>query len=138
MKHNQTKSAGGVVVNRYGKILLVNQKGTSWSLSKGHIENKESPLQASIREIEEETGITQLKFIKKLGRYKRYKMGVDNKDDLSELKNIVMFLFTTEQIKLNPQDKENPEAIWVDKDKVIELLTHRKDKEFFLSIIDKI
>jgi len=35
-------------------------------------------------------------------------------------------------------DSENPEARWVQKELVAELLTHPKDKEFFFSIINKI
>ena len=46
----KTRSAGGVVVNDYGKILVVNQRGTSWSLPKGHIEENESEVEAAKRE----------------------------------------------------------------------------------------
>jgi capsule polysaccharide modification protein KpsS len=35
-------------------------------------------------------------------------------------------------MELKPIDKDNPEAIWVEKDKVSDILTHKKDKEFFL------
>jgi len=38
----ETKSAGGVVINNHGRILVVSQKGTSWSLPKGHIDEGES------------------------------------------------------------------------------------------------
>ena len=50
----KTESAGGVVKNKEGKILVVSQRGTSWSLPKGHIEQGEDALQASRREIQEE------------------------------------------------------------------------------------
>lgn len=49
-----------------------------------------------------------------------------------------MFLFKTEQEKLKPIDPRNPEARWVDKNKVIELLTHYKDREYFLSVLNQI
>ena len=35
-------------------------------------------------------------------------------------------------------DPENPEAVWVEKSKVIDLLTHHKDKQFFQNVLDKI
>lgn len=54
IKH--TKSAGGVVVNQKGEILVVNQDKTSWSLPKGHIDNNESAEVAARREIYEECG----------------------------------------------------------------------------------
>ena len=134
----QTKSAGGVVVNKNGQVLVVNQKGRAWSLPKGHIDSGESKLDAAKREIYEESGVNRLELISELGSYQRYKIGLDGGDDVSESKTISMFLFKTDQDELNPLDPENPEARWVDKTEVAGLLTSRKDKEFFLSIVDKI
>jgi len=133
-----TKSAGGGVINGDGKILVVNQKGNSWSLPKGHIENKETKLDAAKREIYEESGIKQLEFIRELGSYQRYKLGKNGGEDHSELKTIVMLLFETDEKLLKPVDPHNPEARWVEKDKVADLLTHPKDKEFFLKILKEI
>jgi 8-oxo-dGTP pyrophosphatase MutT (NUDIX family) len=56
----KTHSAGGVVTNDEGKVLVVNQRGTSWSLPKGHIDPGESALAAAEREIYEESGIRDL------------------------------------------------------------------------------
>lgn len=135
----QTQSAGGVVLNNKGEVLVVNQRGISWSLPKGHIEEGENKIAAAKREIFEEAGIKNLELIKKLGSYQRHKIGRDVKiDDKTELKTIFMFLFRTDELDLKPQDKHNPEARWVSKEKVAELLSHPKDKDFFLSIIDMI
>lgn len=131
----KTESAGGVVKNKEGKILVVNQRGTSWSLPKGHIEQGEDALQASKREIQEESGITDLTFIKELGTYDRFKIGKDGGEDTSELKTLHMFLYTTNENNLKPTDPDNPEARWVDAEHVAQLLTHPKDKEFFLKIL---
>ena len=49
-----------------------------------------------------------------------------------------MFLFTTKEEKLKPIDPGNPEARWVKKEEVAEFLTHKRDKEFFLSVIGEI
>lgn len=136
MKH--TFSSGGVVINKEGKVLIVNQNNDSWSLPKGHIDEGEKELEAAIREIYEESGIKKLTFINGLGSYQRFKIALDGGDDKSELKTIHMFLFKTNEIVLKPIDPGNPEARWVEKEKVAELLTHKKDKEFFLSIIDQI
>lgn len=133
----KTESAGGIVL-RDGFVLVVNQRGTSWSLPKGHIEQGESPLQAAKREIAEESGITDLQFIKELGSYQRYLIGKNGDDDKSELKTIHLFLFRTTTKMLKPRDPKNPEARWVAKDKVADLLTHPKDKEFYLNVLDKI
>jgi 8-oxo-dGTP pyrophosphatase MutT (NUDIX family) len=138
MVSNKTQSAGGVVVSKKGKILVVNQRGNSWSLPKGHIEEGEDAQTAAIREIEEEAGILRLNFIKKLGSYVRYKIGLNGRDDIKELKEIHMFLFTTDELKLAPKDANHPEARWVHPDDVEGLLTHPKDKVFFKNIRSQI
>jgi ADP-ribose pyrophosphatase YjhB (NUDIX family) len=130
----KTRSAGGVVTNSEGEVLVVSQRGTSWSLPKGHIDPGESPLAAARREIHEESGISQLELVRELGTYERHKIGLDGGDDPSELKIITMFLFRTNQKSLKPVDADNPEARWLEKTKVIGLLTHQKDKEFFQRI----
>ena len=132
----KTKSAGGVILNPEGLIVIVSQRGTSWSLPKGHIDEGEDLLTAAKREVLEETGISELTFVKELGTYERYRGGiVPGTDDTTELKEITLYLFKTEQVELCPQDEHNPEARWVTKEEVVEMLTHKKDKEFFESIM---
>jgi ADP-ribose pyrophosphatase YjhB (NUDIX family) len=130
----KTHSAGGVVTNSEGKVLVVSQHGTSWSLPKGHIDPGEDVLGAARREIYEESGIRDLEFIRELGSYERHKIGVDGGDDRAELKVITMFLFRTSEKLLKPVDPDNPEAKWVEKSKVAPLLTHEKDREFFQGV----
>lgn len=133
-----TNSAGGIVISSKGKVLVVNQHGTSWSLPKGHIEEGEDPFTAAKREIHEESGVKDLELIEDLGTYQRYRISKKGNEDISELKIIHIYLFKTNQIDLKPIDPENPEAVWVDKYYVVNYLTHQKDREFFLSVIDKI
>jgi ADP-ribose pyrophosphatase YjhB (NUDIX family) len=133
-----TESAGGVVVNAEGRVLLVSQHGTSWSLPKGHLEGGETPLEAALREIREETGVVRLELVRPLGSYSRHRLGADGGEDRSELKTIHLFLFRTDETELAPQDPDNPEARWVEREAVAGLLTHAKDREFFASILDTI
>lgn len=138
-KPKETISAGGVVLNSLGQVLVVGQRGTSWSLPKGHVEEGEDVLTTAKREIYEESGVSDLTFVKEFQPYQRYKISEDgNGEDKSLLKTLQIFLFTTNQIELKPIDPENPDAIWVEKDKVADLLTHPKDKEFFLRIKDEL
>ena len=133
MKH--TKSAGGVVINKKGEVLIVSQHGNSWSLPKGHIDLGEDALTAAKREIREESGINQLELIKPLGSYDRYRIALTGGDDTSELKTIEMFLFKTSQQVLKPLDPHNPEARWLPSAEAADLLTHPKDREFLVKII---
>lgn len=130
----ETTSAGGVVLNNEGKVLIVNQRGDSWSLPKGHIDVGEDLLGAARREIHEESGVQELELIKMLGSYQRHRIAKDGGEDLSELKNMHFFLFRTKQMELCPLDKHNPEARWVNVDDVADMLTHPKDSAFFNEI----
>jgi ADP-ribose pyrophosphatase YjhB (NUDIX family) len=134
MESKVTVSAGGVVIDQRGMVLVVNQRSSSWSLPKGHVDPGEEPLKAAIREIKEETGITDLQFLRTLGAYGRYKIGLKSAEDKNEWKVLLFFLFKTKQNELKPQDPNNPEARWVLPDKVEALLTHPKDKAFYKSI----
>ena len=126
--------AGGVVINKKGEVAVVNQNNNSWSLPKGHIDPGEDPLTAAKREINEECGIADLTFIKELGYYLRPSYGED--DSATKLR--IVYLFTTDQKELKPTDPENPEARFVPKSQVADLLTHPKDKNFFLEILNEL
>lgn len=134
----KTQAAGGVVRNTSGQILLVNQNNNSWSLPKGHIDPGEETQTAAEREIYEESGVSALRCIRYLGSYERYRIALDGGDDTSELKEIHMFLFETDQLDLKPVDPHNPEARWLEKEDVASLLTHRKDKVFFESVLSEV
>ena len=65
-------SAGGIVVNNKGQVLLIqnvsikDHKINYWGFPKGHIEEGESSKDAAIREVEEEGGVKAV-VITKLG-----------------------------------------------------------------------
>ena len=126
----KTQSAGGIILNQYGEMVIVSQHGQTWSLPKGHLDAGEDLLTAAHREIEEETGLRHLQFIQKLGHYTRFKIGKDQQDDKSEEKELHVYLFTTPALILSPQDSDNPDAIWVDPHIVPKRLTHPKDQSF--------
>ena len=93
--------------------------------------NNKSVIEAALREIYEETGIKKPTYIRSLGKFKRYRIGLDGNDDLSELKTIAIYLFKSNQINLQPIDPNNPEAIWVNVEEAYKLLSHKEDKSFF-------
>ncbi|GAC1360362.1 MAG: NUDIX hydrolase [Herpetosiphon sp.] len=62
--------AGGVVVLRCDEgllLLLIADRFGNWTLPKGHLEAGETPMQAALREITEETGCTG-RIIARIGR----------------------------------------------------------------------
>jgi|ERR1035437_846177 ADP-ribose pyrophosphatase YjhB (NUDIX family) len=116
--------AGGIVLNENNEIILVLSKLKYWAFPRGHIEENENPLDAAIREIKEETGITQLEFIKDLGNYTRKRLNEP------KMMKSQMYLFKTTQTKLNPLDKQISDLKWVKKEDVINALTANGDKKF--------
>ncbi|MHB1193699.1 MAG: NUDIX hydrolase [Longimicrobiales bacterium] len=57
------RSAGGVVVRTVGgepHILVIRDPYQNWGLPKGHLENGERSGEAAMREVREETGLTDL------------------------------------------------------------------------------
>ncbi len=130
--------AGGIIINSNQEAVIVNQNHDSWSLPKGHVDEGETILEAAIREIYEETGIKNPQFIKPLGSFGRYRIGLDGKDDKSEHKTIYLFLFSSSKKELKPIDKNNPMAKWVPYADIPKLLTHKNDKKFFQQCIQSI
>ena len=59
------EAAGGVVKNSKNKTLFI-YRNDKWDLPKGKIETNETIEKAAIREVEEETGVKELKIIKAL------------------------------------------------------------------------
>ena len=129
-----TYSAGGVVLNPQGQLLVVNQHHSSWSLPKGHIEAGEEPAVAAQREIFEESGISYLRLVQSLGSYHRRALDRQGQENPLEMKTIYIYLFHTEQEELNPQDADNPEARWVSVAEALALLSHPKDRTFLSQV----
>ncbi len=132
---NKVQVAGGIIIAPDGKIVIVSQNGNSWSLPKGHVDPGESLKSAAIREIAEETGLTDVTFVRELGSYERYRMADDpRQEDRTKLKHITIFLYTSDHAVLRPTDPENPEARWATIDQAMGLLTHPKDRDFLRSV----
>ena len=119
-------------MNSQDQVLLVQEYGSYWGLPRGHIESEESALEAATREIAEEAGITSLEYICDIGSYERSTFDENGKDNFREIKHMTFFMFHTDQIKLNPQDKNITNARWVYPEAVPSYLINSRDKEFYL------
>lgn len=69
----QAHSAGGVVFRRAGsgravEILLLQHEGGKWMLPKGTIEAGETPEAVALREVREETGLSNVRIVGDLGQ----------------------------------------------------------------------
>jgi 8-oxo-dGTP pyrophosphatase MutT (NUDIX family) len=103
-------AAGGVVRNFAQQWLLIFRRG-HWDLPKGKIDAGETPEQAAIREVQEETGLHQLTLGSALpSSFHTYR---DDKDR-RVLKETHWYLMDTPETQLIPQAEEDIEkAVWM-------------------------
>ena len=104
------EAAGGCVFNAQDELLVIYRRG-SWDLPKGKIDPGETPKQAAVREVEEETGIGEISLGSFLGlTYHTYR----DPKERRILKRTYWYRMQTPQKDLTPQTEEDIElAEWV-------------------------
>ena len=126
-------SAGGLVIDTTGtQGLLIGRidhkdatgKRILWSLPKGHIEEGETPEQAAIREVAEETGITS-SITKSLGVIDFWFMAGGKRIHTT----VHHFLFTEVSGVLTPQVSEVDEVSWFPLSEIVDRLAYPDEKK---------
>jgi 8-oxo-dGTP pyrophosphatase MutT (NUDIX family) len=126
-------SAGGLVVDTSGKLgLLIGRRDLKdasgkrilWSLPKGHIEEGETPEEAALREVAEETGIQSV-IEKSLGVIDFWFMAGGKRIH----KTVHHFLFRESGGLLAAQESEVDEVAWFPLDQIIEKLAYPDEKK---------
>lgn len=126
-------SAGGLVIDTTGKLGLLigrrDQKDSTgkkilWSLPKGHIEEGETPEQAALREVAEETGI-QSEIEKSLGVIDFWFMAGGKRIH----KTVHHYLFRESGGLLAAQESEVDEVAWFPLNEIIEKLAYPDEKK---------
>jgi 8-oxo-dGTP pyrophosphatase MutT (NUDIX family) len=126
-------SAGGLVVDTTGTMgLLIGRydhkdasgKRVLWSLPKGHIEEGETPEQAAIREVAEETGITS-SITKSLGVIDFWFMAGGKRIH----KTVHHFMFTEVGGTLLAQESEVDEVSWFPLAEIVDRLAYPDEKK---------
>ena len=126
-------SAGGLVIDSTGtKGLLIGRRDLKdqsrerllWSLPKGHIEEGETPEQAAIREVQEETGI-ESEISRELGVIDFWFMAGGNRIH----KTVHHFLFKEIGGALAPQITEVDDVGWFPLSEIVELLAYPDEKK---------
>jgi 8-oxo-dGTP pyrophosphatase MutT (NUDIX family) len=133
-------SAGGLVVDTTGTMgLLIGRydhkdasgKRVLWSLPKGHIEEGETPEQAAIREVAEETGITS-SITKSLGVIDFWFMAGGKRIH----KTVHHFIFTEVGGTLLAQESEVDEVSWFPLSEIVDRLAYPDEKKLIAKTVE--
>jgi len=120
----QETSAGGVVFRLADDrplVLLIRDAHRTWGFPKGHVERDETPEQAALREVREETGLGNLQVVAPIdtiawtfqSRGRRIR------------KTCHFFALVTDEVRTRPQRREGITACrWVTPEQGERMLTH--------------
>jgi len=126
-------SAGGLVVDSTGKLgLLIGRRDLKdasgkrilWSLPKGHIEEGETPEEAALREVQEETGIISV-IEKSLGVIDFWFMAGGKRIH----KTVHHYLFRENGGLLAAQESEVDEVAWFPLAEIVDRLAYPDEKK---------
>lgn len=129
----EERSAGAVIFNEVNSkkiFLLLNYPSGHWDFVKGNIEDEETLHQTVIREISEETGITDIEFIDGFEDKIEYHY---QRDGNLVHKEVIFFLVKTKIIDVKISH-EHLGFVWLSFDDTIKKLTYKNAK----NIMEKI
>ena len=126
------QSAGTVLFIEESKeklFLLLHYPTGHWDFVKGKIENNESHEQAVIRETKEETGITDIEFIK--GFKEKIEYSFKFNGDIVQ-KEVIFFLAktNTKQVEIS---YEHLDYVWLDFNNALNKITYKNAKNILIN-----
>jgi len=122
-------AAGGVIVRKAEQnieVLLIKDIYGHWIWPKGHAEEGEIPEETALREIAEETGLTELNILQLLGRQK-YFYDLDG-EKVEKIVDIFLVEADMDE-KIAAQDGEVEEIAWFSPDAALEKIEYEGSKE---------
>ena len=115
----------GLVLSNLGSILLLQYPQGHWDLPKGHVEDTDINHIATVRrELEEETGISEVDFIPNFCERSEYSYNHKGKKNT---KQVFWYLGETERITVR-LSREHRGHMWLEWDQALEMLTHKETK----------
>jgi 8-oxo-dGTP pyrophosphatase MutT (NUDIX family) len=132
---NEETSVGAIIYKKSRNnilfLLVYSKRNREWGFAKGHIEQSETEIQTAKREIEEETGISDIIFIEKFRETDSYRI----KGTLMSTKNriitkkVVYYLCCANEEFKRISDEEIGMCEWLSYSRAFDLLKYKKQKE---------
>jgi bis(5'-nucleosidyl)-tetraphosphatase len=126
-------SAGAVLYRYFAnderKFLLLHYTSGHWDFPKGNLEAEETEVDAVIREIFEETGITDLKFVEGFIQPIFYNY---RRDGNLVQKKVSFYLAQTQTIDIKLSN-EHQDFLWADYTSALTTLTYRSARDILIS-----
>lgn len=119
------EQSAGLVLVKDGEYLLLHYDAGHWDFPKGHLEKGESPEQAALRELKEETGITDAEilpgFVEKILYFFK-------KEGKTIAKEVVFFLARTKTSNVT-LSFEHKGFVWLPFKEAVEKITYNNAKD---------
>ncbi len=120
-------AAGGVIINKNTKkILILKRKNGNWVLPKGHLEKEESPEEAAIREVKEETGLN-VRIIDYIGKTQYHAPATERHPE--EEKTVIWYLMETEETGIKVEEDIFSDGRFFNFLEAYNFLTFQQEKE---------
>jgi len=122
------RSCGVILFNQKEVLLLQHpdsKKKGHWDFPKGHVEDGETELQTALRELAEETEITDVELIPDFNHTISYHLMKEGK---RVFKEVIFFIGITNEKKVSISD-EHQAFVWLDFDSAIKRLTYDNAKK---------
>lgn len=133
MKTATAVSAGGVVLDDGGRVILIARRSPTgelqWTLPKGLVERGETPEQAAVREVSEETGL-EVELASPLGVIDYWY--VWKPDDTRYHKFVHYFSMRAVGGDTSRHDDEVEDAAWFPADEAVRTCSFAKDREMIV------
>jgi len=115
------ETSAGIVLVNFGSVLLLQHPGAGhWDFPKGHIEDGEVFEESALRELKEETGISEVMMIDGFRERTEYTYTRKGRE---RLKQVFWFIAITDVMKVN-LSHEHEQYAWLEWDAAAEQLTH--------------
>jgi 8-oxo-dGTP pyrophosphatase MutT (NUDIX family) len=133
-------TAGGVVYRRVGEgceILMIQDRLGRWTIPKGHVEEGESLEQTALREVAEETGLTEFKLGDKLDKLHFFYRKEGKLIFMTTHVYLMEAVGDTDAVI--PEDSEGiVDAKWFDADEALGLIEYKDTERLFRLGLSKI